>query len=211
MSPEELKSYIDAMKASDIPTAQRGLWKITRVKLNSPVVAPRHGEKIILDAGIYTQLFRYTTAQPFDIGPGECVMEDSLYELRTHFEFVFRAFGDVLITGLGLGCVARGVRKNPRVKSVTVIERDEDILQMVAPSMPPGIEIIHAEAESWVKSCERKFDTIWHDLWTDEDSGEPNLHVKHMTMLCESHRIANAFQGAWEFPRMFRKRMPNVI
>ena len=211
MSPAELKNYISAMKASQIPTAVRGLWKITRVRLSRPVLVSRHGKRVVLDAGIYTQLFRYTLALPFETSPGECVMEDSIDELQTHFEFVFRAFGDVLITGLGLGCVARGVQINPRVRSVTVIERDKDILDMVQPYMPKGIEIIHAEAEEWVKSTDRKFDTVWHDLWTDEENGEGSLHVKHGAMIVHSHRISRAFQGAWAFPREFRKRFPNVI
>lgn len=207
MSPQELKKYIDAMMATGIPTGERGLWRIKQITLSRPIMAPRHGNQVIIDAGTYTQLFRYTEAKPFETSQGECVMEDTIYELQTHFDFVFRAHGDVLITGLGLGCVARGVRINPRVKTVTVIERDADILAMVAPHMPSGIEIIHAEAEDWVKKCGRKFDVAWHDLWTDQEKGESHLQVKHMAMIFACRDVIKAFQGAWAFPRDFRRRM----
>jgi len=129
-------------------------------------------------------------------------MDDSDRELRTHLDFMLRAKGRVLITGLGLGCVVRGCLANPAVEQVTCIERDQSVLKLVAPYMPktPRLEIIKADALKWCEATEEKFDCAWHDLWSDPDKEEPHLQVNHSHLLA---MLADkvGYQGAWAFPR----------
>lgn len=197
-----------AAKAHGIPCQTRGLWTIANQTVPQPGFWDSHHhtkQALWQEPGEYTGLWHLTEAtlhQP----PGECVMHDRLCELNTHLNFMLRAHGHVLITGLGLGCVVRGTLLNPKVESITVVERDKDIIQMVWPHMPqdPRLTLEHSCAIEFCKKTDRRFDTAWHDLWNNADKGEPHLAVIH------ANTIANLAgkvkqQGAWAFPRRFKR------
>ncbi len=132
-------------------------------------------------------------------------MEDTHFELQTHLDFVMRACGSVLVAGLGLGCVIRGLLTNPQVYHVTCIENSRDVLRLVAPYMPKErLTIIEADALEWTAQNKTRFDFAWYDLWTDTDSGEPHLDVWHARLLINS-RDTVAVQGAWSFDRTIKK------
>lgn len=137
-------------------------------------------------------------------GFGEMVMHDYPQELAKHLDFMLRAHGRVLITGLGLGCVARGCLANPAVKEITVIERDNAVIDLVWPHMPQIINLVEADAVQWCKETNEQFDCAWHDLWTDDEKGEPHLQVVHSELLGAMLEKAK-LQGAWEFPRWSRR------
>src|SRR5580698_3453620 len=61
----------------------------------------------------------------------DVVMEDSAPELRRHLPIWMRARGRVLVTGLGLGCVVRGLLASPRIEHIDVVELDADILKII--------------------------------------------------------------------------------
>lgn len=198
-------SLLAAARAHSIPEGQHGLWTIKKFSLAKPLEVSRPKFKVTLPPGTYTNLHRATLATLHDGTPGELVMHDTPDELNSHLQFMLQAHGDVLITGLGLGCVARGTAANPAVRSVTVIERDPSVLELVARHMPPGITIIHADALEWTKQNTRKFDCAWHDLWTDTSEGEPHLQRWHAEIIGNLHESVPV-QGAWAFPRNLRRR-----
>jgi spermidine synthase len=146
---------------------------------------------------------------------GDLVMSDTGDELESHLDFMMRAHGDVLVTGLGLGCVARGCLANPFVKRVTVIEKDSCVLRLVAPHMPrdPRLRIVHADALQYVdvlcsQPLVRQFDCAWHDLWADDDDENGKaLQLMHACMIRDlvyANRVTH-FQGGWNLPRWFRR------
>ncbi len=207
-------AVLTASKAHDIPASADGRWSIKKFETARPLSVLKHGIPYVLPAGRYTQLYCWTLVEiqkALDGDPaafGECVMEDSPSELNTHLEFMLKAHGDVLITGLGLGCVVRGTLANPAVKQVTVIERDRSILRIVKPHMPKTdrLEIIKADAREWVRHTRRTFDCAWHDLWSDPDKQEIHLQRTHLNLIVALRKRVR-MQGAWAFPRMFRRRM----
>lgn len=196
---------LQAASARSIPRAFSGLWRVRKLSLDKEIQVMRGEKAIRLSEGHYTQLFRYTQETMHLLG--ELVMQDTFDELKTHLDFMMRAHGDVLITGLGLGCVARGAMANPAVKSVTVIERDSDVLKLVAQYLPAKIRIIQAEAVQWCKETEQVFDCAWHDLWSDPDKGEPHLQLNHCHMFCDLaiRQKVRDFQGCWKMPRPQRR------
>ncbi len=132
-------------------------------------------------------------------------MEDTPQELNSHLEFMLKAKDKVLVTGLGLGCVIRGMLANGEVEHVTCIERSKDVIGLVAPFMDMDkIEIVQEDALSWVKDSGSEFDCAYHDLWTDRDAGEPMLQMQHTRLV---HTLGNRvrFQGAWGIPRSIRR------
>lgn len=199
-----LKTAILAHARADyIPTGTRGLWSVRRWHQKEDQPHIRTGT---VPRGIYTALCRQTAATIHLEGhPGETVMEDTPPELLTHMDFMLRAHGRVLVSGLGLGCVVRGLLVNPAVKKVTVLELSHDVLQLVGPHMKmPRLEIIETDALEWIKSTRRRFDCAWHDIWTDEPAGEECLAIAH-TRLFEACRKKAGYQGAWAYPRLAKR------
>jgi len=190
-----------AARATLIPEAESGLWSVKRCFLPRAVFVPKMGW---VPTGTWTTLFRWTLStlnQKF----GEGVMNDTPNELKTHLQFMMQARGRVLVTGLGLGCVVRGLLANPRVDHVVVIEREIDVLKLVGPSLAgPRVTIIQADALTWVKKAPRRFDCAYHDLWTETDEGEPDLQIVHLDLINACRRTV-PMQFAWKFPRELRR------
>lgn len=137
----------------------------------------------------------------------DVVMEDSATELRKHLPIWMEAHGRVLVTGLGLGCVVRGLLAKPEVTSVDVIEIDADIIRMVGPEFArdPRVTIHHGDALA-IKIPGR-WDFAWHDIWTPRNEG---LQVLHGQLLVNYRKRAGK-QGAWAFPRAFKRRFADLL
>ena len=199
------ESILKAAGAKGIPVGQSGLWYIHKKEHKTPMVGVRHGKHIVLTPGIYTYLRRVTDSSIHK--GGEIVMEDTPQELESHLEFMLKARGRVLVTGLGLGCVIRGALANGKVDSIVCVERSKDVIGLVAPYMDTQrLSIVHADALEWVKNNNLKFDCAYHDLWTDRDNGEPSLQCWHTEMIA-GLKNKTTFQGAWSFPREIRRYM----
>lgn len=183
------------------------LWFVTKLDIAEPRICDRHGKSIVLPPGTYTYLFRVTEGSLQREPPGELVMEDTPFELRTHLGFVMHAFGNVLVTGLGLGCVVRGLLANPNVQHVTCIENSPDVLKLVGPHMPSErLTIVEDDAFRWVAKNSTRFDCAWHDLWTNRDAGEPHLDFWHMRLLLNCRHTVTR-QGAWALNRVAKQRL----
>lgn len=198
------EQILAAARAEMIPEAESGLWRVKKLRLGKPVSTPDpKGRIVTYPAGTFTQLFRHTTATMHLLG--ELVMTDAPHELNTHLDFLLRAHGRVLVSGLGLGCVVRGLLANPNVKFVVCLERDLSVLKLVAPHMPTErCSIIVCDALEWCEKNRDAFDCAWHDIWTDEENGEGHLQIAHAKLI-NSMVGRVKFQGAWAFPRYYRR------
>ena len=215
MHPHILQ-ILQSMRADVVPAGKHGLWEVRKM--------PTFGSTMSLCGpgikGAITCLYRQTLSGNPDDGPNALVMIDHVLELQTHLEFVLKACGDVLVTGLGLGCVVRGLLTRSAVHSVTVIERDASVLKLVWPSLlkfvgpsllasMPRIRIIHSDALEWAASNTETFDFAWHDLWSDPDKEEQSLQVTHAELFWSLHDFVRN-QGAWGFPRDQRKMLEQL-
>jgi spermidine synthase len=90
-------------------------------------------------------------------------------ERNTNREFCKRANGDVMIAGLGIGLVLYNLRMSVasgKVKSITVIEKYQDVIDLVAPKfegMP--IRYVCADALEYMPKEGESYDTIYFDIW----------------------------------------------
>ena len=90
-----------------------------------------------------------------------------------------KSTGDVLTLGLGLGYFAFCASQKEDVGSVTVIERDEEIIALfcehLLPQFPHGekIKIIRSDAFDFLQKelPKRHFDYLFADLWHDASDG----------------------------------------
>jgi spermidine synthase len=190
--------YIEAARVPySIKPQTFGLWGIRRV--------PAQNEKQLRAIGWtdYTILHRMTEATMHQ-EIGEIVMEDSICELYRHMPIWLAARGRVLITGLGLGCVLRGLLAKSEVEHIDVIEIDADIIRVVGAEFSgnPRATIHHADAmrHRWPEGT--KWDFAWHDIWMED--GAKSLHMAHSELLF-SYRRKVAHQGAWQLPRFVKR------
>lgn len=98
------------------------------------------------------------------------MMSDTPFEVRSALGFIGEATGDVLILGLGLGATTVPVLAKPEVTSVTVIEKNMDVIDLVMGPLrrQPGGEkltVVHDNAFAWKPARGQKFDTMWFDIW----------------------------------------------
>lgn len=205
---------IDYLRAARCPPSllpqEFGLWTIT--KKYAPEEEPaRSMFRVLIGGDTQTALeraVRVTTPVHPDFadevitcGRGEIVMEDSHVELKRHLPIWLAAHGRVLVTGLGLGCVVRGLLASPNVSHIDVIEIDPDIALIVGEEFVgnPRVTLKIGDALTLEPPGER-WDFAWHDIWC-EGSGLQKLHLE----LMGRYRDRVPAQGAWMLPR-FAKR-----
>jgi len=149
-----------------------------------------------------TALCRVTEAT-MHLGAGEVVMDDSVVELRRHLPIWLAAAGRVLITGLGLGCVVRGLLASPNVEHIDVIEIDRDILDRVGREFLGNdrVTLCHGNALT-CKMPGKSWDFAWHDIWCEGS----DLQLLHLKLIARYRRRCER-QGAWMLPRFIKRRL----
>lgn len=132
---------------------------------------------------------------------GRLTMSDTPKERHDHSDFIYSARGDVLINGLGMGCCLKSVLNKDNVTSVTVIEKNSDVIELVGPHFPEA-NIIHADAFEFQPPKGKRYGAVWHDIWadicTDNLSDMHKLHRKY-GRYCD-------WQGSWSRPEIERAK-----
>lgn len=151
----------------DVPNGKRGDWRIDQVTLTADDVqmfnlrALRDGTpEIVVSPGTYKRL----------IGPDGIMMSNTQFEYRTNRLFIEGAHGDVLVTGLGLGMILRPLLARPMVKTVTVIEKEVDVIALVLRSyrdlrQAKRLTVINADATTYTPPAGVIYDCAFHDIW----------------------------------------------
>jgi hypothetical protein len=137
---------------------------------------------------------RHVTAATAHLSPLKwvVVMDDTLHELRTHLPIFKRAAGRVLVTGLGLGCVVRGLLHKPEVERIDVVEIDADIIRVVGEEFRGDRRVRLHHGDALTFRLPGHWDFGWHDLWCEG----PGLQALHEALF---KRFAGrvGWQGAW--------------
>lgn len=100
-------------------------------------------------------------------------------EIETMKDAVDGAFGNVLTFGLGLGYYAYMVSEKENVESVTIVDMNEDVIQLFKKYVLPQfknahkIKIIKADAFEYAQKhmSNGKYDFVFTDLWHDVSDG----------------------------------------
>ena len=128
---------------------------------------------------------------------GQTYMSDSEMEKTTNERFINAARGRVLIAGLGIGLVLTALLRKVlagEVESVTVLESNPDVIELVAPVFAafPKLKIIRADVFEWEPEAGEMFDTIYFDIWPDRSPD----NLPAMRALHNRYRRFRA-PGAW--------------
>lgn len=133
---------------------------------------------------------------------GECVMSDTSMEKRTNMDFYCNAYGDVLVGGLGIGMIILAIQDKPEVRSITVIEKHPEVIDMVASQLDfnDKVKIICADVFEWKPEKGIKYDVSYMDIWNwvNED-----IYEKEMKPL--KRRYARFLRSKSENPNRYNK------
>ena len=133
------------------------------------------GYKEINHIGYFDKKFPYLAL----LKNNEIWMSLNPNEIKTMEPYIAKARGHVLVLGLGVGYVAYMMANKKEVKSVTVIEKDSNVINIFSNLLWPSfsskekIKIINDDALSYLKRKQRDFNYIFADIWHSPDDGLP--------------------------------------
>lgn len=148
-------------------------------------------------------------------------MTDLPVEQRQHDSLLRTATGHVLVGGLGLGYAVVALSMKPRVKSITVIEKNADVIALVGDATrarvtalaekfyvyPPKIDIVQADLFEWLESQSAEQATIridrvgkrvppyswgFFDIW--QGDGETTFHDTVVPLRKAAHGIVRSLE-----------------
>lgn len=205
--------YIAAARAPETLAPQEfGLWRIERIAAAS-IRDPERRRSLLAHAGFpsYLALRRLTVgALHLAESEWEVVMDDTWRELARHLPVWLAASGRVLVTGLGLGCVVRGLLAKPDVERIDVVEIDGDILDRVGPEFARNPRVRLHLGDALRFPADGRWDYAWHDIWC-EPARKPSLQSLHAELLVRFHGSVRVAQGAWTFSRELKRIWPKPL
>jgi len=177
----------------DVPDGEKGNWKVETFTVTDSDLrlfnarAAFQGGGRNMSPGTYKKLTRN----------GRTIMSNTSAEIRDHTPFINKAKqgGHILINGLGLGVALKAILESPDVVSVTVIEKSEDVIALVAEHYlnDNRVAVIHADAFSFVPPKGKRYSAVWHDIWDNICSD----NLPEMTKLHRKYGRRTDWQGSW--------------
>lgn len=127
----------------------------------------------------------------------DVMMSNTPMERRSNRAVVHHARGDVLIAGLGLGMILLPILAKPEVTSVTVIEKSQAVIRLVAPGIysqqgSEKLTIVYQDVFDWRPTAGTKYDTLYFDIW-------PFINEDNLDEMDDLHKIFRRFRrkGSW--------------
>ncbi len=175
----------------DIPEGVCGIWKVEKfnfpekdmTRLNNPEVMLYSMASRPIPPGTYTRLMRWSN---MNAGTGwKVIMSDTPPEIKDHYKVLSEAQirgGRVLINGLGLGMVLKGVLSFPNVTHVDVVEFSPDVIRLTAPTYINDSRLTIHQGDAykiqWPEGMH--WNVVWHDIWDDiRPANLPEMKLLH--------------------------------
>ena len=93
--------------------------------------------------------------------------------------------GSVLVAGLGLGLMLHHMKARPDLTSITVVERDPAVIDLISPTTPsdPRVEIVEADYYDYIERPGLHPDSVLWDLavGSGEDAGFSFARGRYLT------------------------------
>jgi len=171
------------MEKVNFPEKSQGAWKIDHFTVTGKEFQSFNRGRYVLP-GTYTRLTRN----------GQLVMSDTPDEMRDHLPIVNHAIGSVLINGLGIGMVLKNILLKDIVTEVTVIEINQDLIDLVGPHyVDHRVTIVCADALTYKPPKGERYNAVWHDIWD-------NICIDNLEQMKYLHRKYGQYsdwQGSW--------------
>lgn len=112
-------------------------------------------------------------------------MSNTPSEVQDMQSLVHWASGNVVVAGLGIGIVATLLSRMDRVKTITVVEISQEVIQLVGPHLGGNISVVNADFREWIKTQgESSFDYLVLDIWRNISLDELHdmLNLAHIAI-----------------------------
>jgi len=122
----------------------------------------------------------------------------------------------VCSSDLGLGIFILQIQDKPEVTSITVVEREQDVIDLVVPHLPFGPKVTVIQGDIFDKAAisrARRFDFIYFDIWTNicgDNATEVGQLKRRWRPLLRKDSSA-AWIGAWREEDFLYHRRQNQI
>ncbi len=103
-------------------------------------------------------------------------MWDTPQEKEIQTALAKKAFGTVLVAGYGFGILPKFLNENPKVKSVTTVEKYKEIIRKMKEYGKTYGKVIISDFYNLPEN--QKFDCVIGDIWPDIDAKFLNDYVK---------------------------------
>jgi len=193
-SPMKLSSFFKPMEFKNFGT---GRFTIEAVETRQTDVITRRNA-VLLDLPHLTIDFPAGTQfhKLMDYQTGRCLTSDLPLEIYQQYLSFSSLRGDVLVGGLGLGMAPELLLRQKGVRSVTVVERELGVIELIAPQIDSRINIVHDDLFSYLKTLKPgTFNSAFYDIWFVPGEQVWNDHViplYRMSRKADIHKL-----GAW--------------
>lgn len=127
---------------------------------------------------------------------GATIMSDTWMEKETNMEFYRQARGDVLIAGLGIGMVLLAVQAKEDVQSVTVVEKEAEVIELVKAQLPLNGKVSIVNQDIFDYKPDKVYDTIYFDIW-DGICGDNYAEMKKLHKKLARWRRNGGWMTSW--------------
>lgn len=193
----------DELLTVTVPEGEFGTARVSRFEVSEAAAqlsavrsAFQGGGRGYVPPGVYSQL----------IVNGRLWMSDTPDERRDHLEPLMEArqhgARTALVSGLGLGMVVGGLLRLESIESVTVVELNTDVIQLVgrhyqqmAADLGKSFEVVCGDAmdPSALFSPGSYWDIAWHDVWADLCTD----NLDEMSAMARRYVRRVGWQGFW--------------
>jgi hypothetical protein len=142
------------------------------------------------------------------IGDGGGVMtSDKPDEIYIQYIAFHKMHGRVLVGGLGLGMAANMIAAMPDVSSVTVIEKEPDIIGLIDGTLDPKVTVIQADLFEHIQQLTAgTYDSAYYDVWYS--TGRRQWAASVVPLYRTSRRLGIDTLGAWGEHEMVAQLAP---
>lgn len=135
------------------------------------------GDAVVTHFTVSQSQSRFTALQPGGYVPagdyvqlnvgGVLMMTDTRHEQLTNYDVVRASKGHVFIAGLGIGMICHAIADKREVKKITVLEKSQGVIDLVAPSLPKKVEVVQGDIFDHKPTKGTLYETIYFDIWPD--------------------------------------------
>lgn len=110
-------------------------------------------------------------------------------EWRLYLPLYQLVYGKVLIAGLGLGCDLLNVASRQNVDEITLVEKQQEIIDLVWPHIPHDkTTLVCQDIAEFLRTTDDQFDLIYFDIFPGGRASFP-IEAEQLLELAQSHLV----------------------
>ena len=192
----EPASMMDLYRPMSFPRQKSGPFEIvTQTSDHFPITSAAHAQLL----GVESVTVNFGESVDFHVltGDGCGVMaSDKPDEIYIQYIAFHKMHGRVLVGGLGLGMAANMLASMPEVSSVTVIEKEPDIIALVHDNLDARVTVVQADVFEFANALKpEQFDSAYYDTWYS--TGRREWGVSVVPLYRASRKAGIETLGAW--------------